>query len=92
MTTSGKIKSLKVALKGLEEKEKATSVVDAAWELEPENPDLEKAFDDAYRIEFAAFMAASAALTELIGVDQKTARAMINGKRVEVWNILNRAI
>lgn len=92
MTTSEKIKKLKEALKDLENKEEISEKAGDAYELDPENPEKEKAFDDTYKVEFAAFMSVSASLAKLIGIDEKTARAMIGGKRAEVWNILNRAI
>lgn len=87
-----KIKKLKEALKDLEAKEEVSEKAGDAYELDPENPEKEKAFDDTYKVEFAAFMSVSASLAKLIGVNEKTDRAMIGGKREEIWNILNRAI
>ena len=87
-----KIKKLKEALKDLEAKEEVSEKAGDAYELDPENPEKEKTFNDTYKVEFAAFMSVSASLAKLIGVDEKTARAMIGGKREEIWNILNRAI
>lgn len=85
------IEMLKEALKDLEAKEAAANIAESAYDLEPENTEKESAFDEAYKIEWAAFMAAANILAGWIGIDGKTARAMINGKRAELWDILNRA-
>lgn len=85
------IKMLKEALKDLEAKEAAANVAEMAYDKEPENPEAEKAFDEAYKLEFAAFIVAANILAAWVEVDAKTARAVISGKRAELWEILNRA-
>lgn len=85
------IKMLKEALKGLEAKEAAANIAESAYNLEPENLEAEKAFDEAYKLEFAAFIVAANILAAWAEIDAKTARAMISGKRAELWEILNRA-
>lgn len=85
------IKMLKDALKDLEAKEAAANIAESAYDLEPENQEAEKAFDEAYKLEFAAFIAAANILAAWVEIDGKTARSLINGKRAELWEILNRA-
>lgn len=85
------IKMLKEALKDLEAKEAAANIAESARDLEPENLEAEKAFDEAYKLEFAAFIVAANILAAWTEIDAKTARAMISGKRAELWEILNRA-
>lgn len=63
---------------------------EADYDREPENEDYERTFDRAYENEYNSFMKASKMLSEYIGVDIATARAMINGKRAEVIDILKR--
>ena len=85
------IKILKEALKDLEAKEAAANIAESAYDLEPENLEAEKTFDEAYKLEFAAFIVAANILAAWTEIDAKTARAMISGKRAELWEILNRA-
>ena len=85
------IKMLKEALKDLEAKEAAANIAESAYDLEPENPEAEKAFDEAYKLEFATFIVAANILAAWAEIDAKTSRAVISGKRAELWEILNRA-
>ena len=48
-------------------------------------------FDLEYKNEYASFMAVSTMLSDYIGIDIATARAMVNWKRAELWDILKRA-
>lgn len=75
----------------LERLEEITNHVESDYDREPENTEYEKAFDDAYRAEYKSFMAVATMLSNYIGVDIVTARAMVSGHRSELWQILKRA-
>lgn len=75
----------------LERLEEIANHAEDDYDREPENAEYEKTFDDAYRNEYAAFMAVATMLSDWIGVDIATSRAMVNGKRAELWDILKRA-
>ena len=75
----------------LERLEEIANHAEADYDREPENPDAEKAFDEAYKAEYTAFMAVATMLANWTGVDIATARAMVNGKRAELCEILKRA-
>ena len=75
----------------LERLEEITNHAEDDYDREPENVEYEKTFDNAYKNEYAAFMAVATMLSDWIGVDIATSRAMVNGNRAELWNILKRA-
>lgn len=75
----------------LEKMEEIANHAEDDYDREPENAEYEKTFDDAYKNEYAAFMAVATMLSDWIGVDIATSRAMVNGKRAELWDILKRA-
>lgn len=75
----------------LERLEEIANHAEYDYDREPENAEYEKAFDDTYKNEYASFMTVSTMLSDYTGVDIATARAMVNGKRAELWNILKRA-
>lgn len=85
------IKKMIDELARLERLEEITNHAEDDYDREPENSEYEKTFDDAYKAEYAAFMAVSLMLSDWIGVDIATSRAMVNGKRAELWDILKRA-
>lgn len=72
--------------------EEIANHAEADYDREPENEDYESTFDRAYENEYKSFMKASKMLSQYIGVDIATARAMINGKRSEVIDILKRGL
>lgn len=72
----------------LEKLEEISSHAEADYERDPENREFEKTFDWAYKNEFAAFMTVSGQIAKFAGIDEKTARAMVNGKRAELKRIL----
>ena len=74
----------------LERLEEIANHAEDDYDREPENAEYEKTFDDAYKNEYAAFMAVATMLSDWIGVDIATSRAMVNGKRAELWDILKR--
>ncbi len=91
MKTNEAIKELKSKIAKLEELEEAANLADAAYEQDPESEEAESAFDEAYKKEYAAFMEVSTFLVDLLGIDIKTARAMVNGKRTALLSILGAA-
>lgn len=82
------IRELKGLILKLEELEAAANVAEMAYDKEPENEEAERAFDEAYSKEYAAFMAVSTFLVDLLGIDIATARAMVNGKRTALLSSL----
>lgn len=85
------IKKMIAELASLERLEEIANHAECDYDREPENVEYEKTFDDAYKAEYAAFMAVSEMLSNWIGVDIATSRAMVNWKRAELWDILKRA-
>lgn len=85
------VKKMIEELARLERLEEIANHAEADYDREPENAEYEKAFDDTYKNEYASFMTVSTMLSDYTGVDIATARAMVNGKRAELWNILKRA-
>jgi hypothetical protein len=75
----------------LERMEEISNHAEADYDREPENAEYEKTFDDAYKNEYAAFMEVATMLSCWIGIDIATSRAMVNGKRAELWDILKHA-
>lgn len=85
------IKKIIEELTRLEKLEEIANHAENDYDREPENAEYEKTFDDAYRAEYNAFMTVATMLSDYIGVDIATSRAMVNGKRSELWQILKRA-
>lgn len=75
----------------LERLEEIANHAENDYDREPENAEYEKTFDDAYKAEYAAFMSVAIMLSEWIGVDIATSRAMVNKERAKLWDILKRA-
>ena len=75
-----------------EELNKIANAADEAWALEPENEDLEQAFDDAYEAEWTAFNELLNAIVEFTNgqIDKYTASKMLRSKRNEVKQLLER--
>lgn len=86
------IKKMIDELTRLERLEEIANHAEDDYDREPENAEYEKTFDDAYKAEYNAFMTVSTMLSDWIGVDIATSRAMVNGKRAELWDILKRAV
>ena len=85
------IKKIIEELTRLEKLEEIANHAESDYDREPENAEYEKAFDDAYRAEYNAFMTVATMLSDYIGVDIATSLAMVNGKRSELWQNLKRA-
>ena len=75
-----------------EELNAIANAADEAWAQEPENDDLEKAFDDAYEAEWKAFDELLNAIVELTNgqIDKFTASKMLRSKRNEVKQLIER--
>lgn len=72
----------------LEKLEEIANHAEADYERDPENREFEETFARAYKNEFAAFMTVSGQIAKFAGIDEKAARAMVNGKRTELKRIL----
>lgn len=79
-------------LKNLARLEEIANQAEAKYDRNLEDEDYERAYDIAYENEYNSFMKAATMLSDYIGVDIATARAMINWKRAEVIDVLKRAI
>lgn len=57
---------------------------------DPTNEEKEKAFDEAYKAEFDAFMAIADLIVKMTGgqIEEKTAREMVRTKRNEIMNLV----
>lgn len=72
----------------LERLEEIANHAEADYEREPENLEYEETFDRAYKNEFSAFMTVSGQIAKFAGIGEKTARAMVKGKREELKRTL----
>jgi hypothetical protein len=65
--------------------------LDEAWDADPMNEELEKAWDKAYKAEYEVFMECVEKLAEITGgqIDQATAAAMLRTKRDDVKRIFS---
>ena len=88
MNKNEMIRDLKGMILKLEDLETAANIAESAYDKEQENEAAEKAFDEAYKKEYAVFMEISTLLVDLLGIDIATARAMVNGKRTALLSIL----
>lgn len=84
------MKILLEKLQNLEKAEKAANLAESAWEKEPENTELEKAFDSAYKAEFDAYINAAKYIEYMTGgnIDFMAAKKMIQTKRAELLQLL----
>lgn len=83
---------MKELLNKLKEAEIMADKADAAWEADPENEELEKAFDNAYKKQWIAFEELVNKIVEMTSgeIDKKTAAAMVREKRNELESIIKR--
>lgn len=79
---------IKSNLLKLEQLEEIANHAEADYEREPENAEYEATFDRAYDNQFSMFMTVSNQIAEFAGIDAKTARAIVRGKREELKKIL----
>lgn len=87
------MKNLKDLLKALKIAEENANKADAAWECDPENEELEVAFDKAYAKEHEAFENLVDEIVKVTAgkIDRNTARTMIIKKRNQLEALINRA-
>lgn len=81
---------MKEALLKLIEAERKSNEIDAAWEADPENEELEKAFDEAYTNEWAAKADLITAISKAACMDRNVAQIMVNTKRAELESLILR--
>lgn len=81
---------LKKRLEELERLEKIADMADDAMMADPTNEKKEKAFDEAYKAEFDAFMTVANLIVKMTGgqMDKKTARTIVRTKRSEIMNLI----
>lgn len=84
------MKILLEKLQKLEQLEKAADRAESAYELEPGNMVLEKAFDTAYKNEFKAYIEAAKYIEYMTNgnVDFMTAKKLVMAKREELLQLL----
>lgn len=77
-------------IKKLEQLEKAADEAEARYTKEPENAELENAFDEAYKAEFDAYIDAARYIEHMTGgaVDFMKAKELIQTKRAELLQLL----
>lgn len=83
---------LKDLIKKLEIAEMKASEIDAKFENDPENEELEKAFDKAYKAQFTASKKVIDYIVKLTGIEEKTARLMVNMKRDQLKAIAEKEV
>lgn len=84
------MKILLEKIKKLEQLEKAADEAENRWTAEPENTELESAFDEAYKAEFDAYISAAKYIEYMTGgeINFMTAKKMIQTKRAELLQLL----
>lgn len=72
--------------------EKRANEADSAWEANPENEELEKAFDEAYKAEHEALEALIEEIEKETNgeIDKKTARMLVTARKEEVKSLIER--
>ena len=84
------ISNVRESLKRLSELELIANELDSRWQEDPENEELENAFDQAYEKEYRLHDEVCKMVVELIGVDYKVAKQMIMTKRNDIENLLSK--
>lgn len=81
---------LKKRLEELERLEEIANKADDEMMADPTSEEKERAFDEAYKAEFDAFMAVASLIVKMTDgqVDEKTARTMVRTKRNEIMNLV----
>lgn len=84
------MEELKKKLEELTRLEEIANRADDEMMADPTNEVKEKAFDEAYKAEFAAFMEVSDLIVKMTSgqIDEKTARIMVRTKRNEILNLI----
>lgn len=81
---------LKNRLKELERLEEIANKADDAMMADPTSEEKERAFDEAYKAEFKAFMEVASLIVEMTNgqIDEKTARTIVQTKS-EIANLVS---
>lgn len=84
------MKILLEKLEKLEQLEKVADEAEARYTEEPENAELESAFDEAYKAEFDTYINAAKYIEYMTGgeINFMTAKKMIQTKRAELLRLL----
>lgn len=84
------MKILLEKIKKLEQLEKVADEAEVRYTKEPENAELENAFDEAYKAEFDAYIDAAKYIEYMAGgaVDFMKAKELIQTKRTELLQLL----
>lgn len=84
------MKILLEKIKKLEQLEKIADEAEARYTEQPENAELEIAFDEAYKAEFDAYINAAKYIEYMTSgnIDFMTAKKMIQTKRAELLQLL----
>jgi hypothetical protein len=84
------MKILLEKIKKLEQLEKVADEAEARYTEEPENAELEKAFGEAYKAEFDAYISTAKYIEYMTNgnVDFMTAKKLIQTKRAELLQLL----
>ena len=74
------------------EAEKLANEIDEAFELDPENEEIESKWDEAYKAEYEAKEQVTDKIVEMTSgmIDKKTANTMILAKRKELVELISR--
>jgi hypothetical protein len=85
------MKTMKDLLQELELASAKSNKLDEAWDADPMNEDLEKAWDEAYTAEHEIFIKCAEKLVEITNgqIDMPTATTMLRAKRSEVKRIFS---
>lgn len=84
--------TIKNLFEEFEKAEAKTNEIESKWEGCPENEDLERAFDEAYKAEFKAHGDLVAEIQKITNgkIDTATANAMLAKKRTELRALIAR--
>lgn len=84
------MKILLEKIKKLEQLEKVADEVEARYIEQTESKELENAFDEAYKVEFDAYISAAKYIEYMTGgaVDFMKAKELIQAKRAELLQLL----
>ena len=84
---------MKELLRRLAEAERKTTEIDEKWVADPENEELEREWDEAYKIEFELHQELVKAIVEYTKgqITENIAKRMVATKREELTKILEKA-
>lgn len=75
---------IRKSLNRLTQYEKLANQADEAYEANPENEDIEEAFDRYYELQFNEYVHLIHLITSFTGMDENSAKLIINKKRQEL--------